>query len=520
MNILKYLLSILILVTFGFLPKSYGLTSVGGTLLDDTDTVCYGSNHGMLRLNGEIGDVQYWEYSTSGSSPWITINHTIDSLEYNDLTQTTYFRVIVKYGTTPQDTSSVAVVYVSPLSDAGTLSQDMEVCASSNTGTLQLSGYTGHPDHWEYSSDNGISWNIINNTTDTNTFNNLSVTNQFRVIVKSGVCSKDTSNIVTITVYPPTNAGILAANDTVCYGNNAGDIILSGYTGDIVRWETSPTGYTPWASINFTNDTLSFTNSVNTSYYRAIVQSGVCNESNSNAISIVVSPPSEGGIVSGSQEVCSGANSGTLVLSDYTGNILCWQYSIDYGTTWTDTANINHTLSYSQLTQTTQFRAVVQSGACDSAFSEIATLTVNPLPVVSFSFDTVCRTQATSFINNTTIPLGSVVSYSWDFGNGDGNNAETPVYTYPVEGTYTVKLIATSDKGCIDSTTNVIKVNPTPVVDYSFTNVCDRDSATFQNASFSTIGGTIFTNGILVILLLSQQIKIRHIYMLNQEIIM
>ena len=488
---MKYLISVLILIFFGFIQESYGLTSVGGTLLDDVDTVCYGNNYGMLRLNGEIGDVQYWEYSTTGSSPWTTINHTIDSLEYNDLTQTTYFRVIVKYGSDPQDTSTVAVVYVSPLSDAGILSQDMEVCASANSGTLQLSGYTGDIDYWEYSDDGGTSWNTIANTTDSYSFTNLSTTNYFRVIVKSGVCSTDTSNTVVVTVDPGTNTGTLGYNDTVCYGNNSGVVVLTGNVGNIVRWETSPTGYAPWSTINFTNDSLIYTNLVNTSYYRTVVKSGVCPQINSNAISIIVSPLSEGGIVSGSQEVCSGANSGTLVLSDYAGDILNWQYSADYGTTWTDTANINHTLSYSNLIQTTQFRAVVRSGACDTAYSEIATITVNPLPIVNFSYDTVCRTQATTFVNNTTIPLGNIVSYSWDFGNGNGNNAETPIYTYPVEGTYTVQLTATSDKGCVDSTSNVVMVNPTPMVDYSFANACDGDSVSFQNASFSTIGGSI-----------------------------
>lgn len=471
--------------------KSYALDSFGGTLELADDTVCYGNNYGMLRLNGEIGDAQYWEYSTSGGSPWITINHTNDSLEYNDLTQTTYFRVIVKYLSTPQDTSSIAVVHVSPISVAGTLSQNMEVCAAGNSETLQLTGYTGDIDYWEYSSDGGTIWNTIANTADTYTFNNLSTTNLFRVIVKSGVCSTDTSNTITVTVYPQTNAGLLSVSDTVCYGNNLGEAILTGFTGDIVRWETSSTGYAPWSSINYISDTLEYTNLVNTSYYRVAVKSGICDEFISNDISLVVSPVSIGGIISGSQEVCSQVNNGTLVLSDYTGDIKNWQYSTDFGTSWSDTANINHTFNYSGLIQTTQFRVVIKSGACDTAYSEISTITVNPLPDVLFSYDTVCRTQATTFVNNCIIITGSISTYSWDFGNGDGNNAETPIYTYPVDGTYTVELTATSNKGCINTLSQIVIVNPSPVVDYSFSNVCDNDTVYFTNSSFSTIAGAL-----------------------------
>ena len=53
---------ICLIVTMAFFSissKSYGQTSNGGTLLNNGDTVCYGNNYGMLRLNGEIGDAQY-----------------------------------------------------------------------------------------------------------------------------------------------------------------------------------------------------------------------------------------------------------------------------------------------------------------------------------------------------------------------------------------------------------------------------------------------------------------------------
>jgi len=482
-------ISIIILLILSIISANAQISN-GGILELPDDTVCYGNNNGMLVLRSEVGNVQYWEYSTSGASPWITINQNHDTLEYNNLTETTYFRAIVK-GTTPQDTSTIAVVHVSPISVAGTLSQNMEVCASSNSETLQLAGYIGNIDYWEYSSDNGTTWNTIANANDTYTFTNLLTTSLFRVIVKSGVCSSDTSNIITITVYPATNAGILSQNDIVCYGNNSGEAILTSFIGNIVRWETSATGYAPWSTINYTDDTLSYTNLVTTNFYRAVVKSGVCNEVISNDISITVSPVTEGGIVSGSQEVCSEVNSGTLVLSSYTGDILNWQYSHDFGTTWTDTANINHTLNYSGLTKTTVFRVVLRSGACDTAYSEISTITVNPLPDVAFDYDTVCRSQYTTFINNSNIVTGSISTYSWDFGNGDGNNSDNPVYKYPVDGIFTVKLTATSNKGCIDSLKQVVIVNPSPVVGYSFGNECDGDTIHFSNTSFSTIGGTI-----------------------------
>ncbi len=57
---------------------------------------------------------------------------------------------------------------------------------------------------------NGSSWSVISNTSNTQNYNNLTTTTQYRVSVQSGVCAPQYSNTVTITVIPPVetpNAG-------------------------------------------------------------------------------------------------------------------------------------------------------------------------------------------------------------------------------------------------------------------------------------------------------------------------
>lgn len=466
--------------------------SAGGTLENPFDTVCYGNNHGVLRLKDEIGNILYWEYSTSGSSPWMTINGKTDSLEYNNLTQTTYFRAIVKFGAFPQDTSTVAMVYVSPLSAGGTLTGGKQVCRDNNEGELKLIGYTGDIMRWEYSDNKGISWNPVATTSPSYKYNNLSVTNYFRVIVKSGACFADTSTTAIIEVSPPTVAGTLkASSDTVCYGNNSGMAVLRNYIGDITRWETSETGKAPWSTIILTNDTLLYSGLVQSKYFRVAVRNGSCNELLSNNIAVIVNPPAKGGVISGAREVCAGQNNGTLVLSGHTGKIVKWQSSDDFGTNWKDIINTTHTLNYSGLSKTTLFRAAVQSGSCSAVFSEIATVTVNSLPKVNFDFNIACKTHATTFTNTSAISGGSILNYSWDFGNGNVSHSVNPVYVYPADGSYTVKLTATSDKACIKDTSRVVKVSPLPKVNFALSNKCDLDSVAFSNTSFSAAGGTI-----------------------------
>lgn len=491
MNDFSFKLVIVVLSFLLWSTATYSQVSDGGTAVASPGTVCADTNTGTIALMSSVGDVLYWEYSISGSDPWITISYQSKPLPFNNLQQTTYFRAIVKFGATDQDTSTIAVVQVSSFTQAGNLVGNMELCGSGNSGTLNLSNYNGNITHWEYSNNQGITWNTIANTNPSYSFNNLSSTNWYRAVVQSGACSEAVSNTVVVTVFPPTQAGTLSGSNDVCALNNNGELVVSGYTGDIVRWESSQTGFAPWSSIDYQNDTLAYTNLLQTHHFRALVKSGVCQSSYTNAVEVHVSPVSHGGIVSGQQEVCASNNSGTLVLSDYTGTIMKWQYSFDYGTTWNDTANVNHTLNFSNLNQTTTYRAVVQSGACATAYSEICTIVVHPTPDVGFTYDTVCYSHATNFVNNSSISAGSIVSYSWDFGNGDGNSSTNPVYIYPSHGMFTVKLVAVSNHSCIDSIGAVVPVYPSPVVGFYAANKCHSDTVFCINNSFAPNGGAL-----------------------------
>ena len=93
-------------------------------------------------------------------------------------------------------------------------------------------------------------------------------------------------------------------------------------------------------------------------------------------------PATLGGIVTGGSTINSGQTSGLLTLAGHVGSVVKWQYSINDGTDWTDIANTNTTYTSGPLTQTTWFRAVVQSGSCASANSVHTVVTVTTAPFV------------------------------------------------------------------------------------------------------------------------------------------
>lgn len=88
---------------------------------------------------------------------------------------------------------------------------------------------------------------------------------------------------------------------------------------------------------------------------------------------------------------------------------------------------------------------------------------VRPLPVAQFTLpDVIC--------DNDNAPWSNVSSdgvfFDWQFGNGDGEAAYQPNYTYSDTGMYTVLLTATSAYGCEDGYSQSTEVIGAPVADF------------------------------------------------------
>ncbi|MEW6469858.1 MAG: gliding motility-associated C-terminal domain-containing protein [Bacteroidota bacterium] len=392
--------------------------TVGGTV-NSNMTVCAPTNTGTLNLTGHTGSVIRWEYSTDGGFTWIPITNTTTSHTFNNLTVTTRFRAVVQNGTCASANSAAAIVTVTPASVGGSVASNATVCAGSNSGTLTLSGHTGNVQNWQFSTNGGVTWNNIANTTTSQAYLNLTTTTMYRAVVRNGTCATANSSPATITVNPITVGGSVSPNATVCSGSNSGTLTLSGHTGSVIRWESSTDGGFTWTNISNTTTTQAYNNLTQTTMYRAVVQSGVCAPGNSAAATITVSPPSVGGSVASNATVCLGNNTGTLTLSGHTGSVTMWQFSTNGGATWNNIANTTTSHTYNNLTVNTMFRAVVQSGACASANSSAATITVVPAPTPGSvnSSATVC-----SGANSGTLTLtgntGTVSS--WELSTDGG----------------------------------------------------------------------------------------------------
>jgi len=448
-------------------------------------SVCYGVSDFKLQLLNNTDNILRWETSQTGTDPWISIKNQTPLLDVKDPVQTTWYRAVVETSGGLEIKVGATKVNVYPKAVGGNISGPQQVCASGNSFSMTLTGNIGNVDKWRYST-NAITWSDIAGSAGSTTlpYSNLANSGYFSAVIRSGTtCDTVNSKSLFVLVDDITLPGQINNATTVCETGNNGTLNLTAYKGDILRWEVSYSGGTPWNSVVNLTDTIGYQNLTSGIWYRALVKNGSCPESFSPTVNMIVNKSSSGGFASGTNATCSVTNSGEIILTGNAGSITNWQVSLDKGINWRDSIVVAPVLEYQGLTKTAYYRAVVKNGVCASSYSTNAKITIYPLPVVTFN--TVFKPQATpmDFKNTSSINEGTIKQYYWDFGDGNGTTVKSPSHTYSNSGDYIAKLQAVSDKGCIDSLSSLITVYEVPKVNFEFSDVCLKSLASFANTS-------------------------------------
>ncbi|HLG34502.1 MAG TPA: PKD domain-containing protein [Bacteroidia bacterium] len=97
------------------------------------------------------------------------------------------------------------------------------------------------------------------------------------------------------------------------------------------------------------------------------------------------------------------------------------------------------------------------------------TVTVNPLPAVTFSPDNSsgCSPLLVQFTDNSVTTSGS--AYLWNFGDNSTSTLQNPSHLFLSDGTFLVSLTVSSPAGCINSFSSTVTVNPNPVAAFLIT---------------------------------------------------
>lgn len=167
--------------------------------------------------------------------------------------------------------AATGTIVVSPAATAGTISGDTEMSCSGGTIVLTLTGESGDI-QWQSSLDN-ISFNdIVGETGDTYTAEDLVNTTYYRTVVTNGVCSS-TSAVHTITL--DSEPGLISGESNACSIENSTLLTLTGSTGS-VQWQSSTNNVSFFNISGATSTTYTAEDLTVTTYFRVSVIDGLC----------------------------------------------------------------------------------------------------------------------------------------------------------------------------------------------------------------------------------------------------
>lgn len=427
------------------IPQPAALT---GTLTAQNNVSCNGGNNGNVTINYSGGTPGYsYQWSNGQTTPSATGltagNYTLIVTDANGCTKT-----------------NTVIITQPPLLSSSASSQTNVLCNGANTGSAAVTA-AGGTTPYAYSWSSGQT---------TSSISNLTAGNYSCTTTDANGCTVTTTLTIT---QPPALITTVSGNPNTCFGQN--DTLSASVTGGIP-------GYTYAWSPSGGNTTIAIVSpTASTTYTLQITDANGC--TTSSTVSATINPLPAPAFFA--PPVC--LNNQTLFSNQSTGGA---QWFWDFGEPSSGPANNStqqnpgHTYSSSGIFTVTLI--VTNSFGCSDSITQ--TIFVNPLPFVNFSPTTVCVGITSQFTDLSTISSGSVVSWSWNFGDppsGPNNisNLQNPAHFYATSGLYVVLLTVASNSGCQNSITLPVYVAPPPTANFTATDACFNSANGYTDAS-------------------------------------
>ena len=443
----------------------------------------------------------------------------LSALTVGNLAVDTWYRAQVTNGACV-DYTPVVKLTVSLAAKAGVITSALTVCSTGDI-SFTSAAYVGSSIAWQVSTTSATAGftTVAGETGLVFTMTNVSYAplSKFyvRSVVTSGDCTSAFGAAKTVTVDPLSVAGTVTGGGTVC-SLGGGTLSLSGNVGKI-QWQYSTDGgatyvnapsATVGTSSSFTTTSASsiaatyvVANVSSNTLFRALVTSGVCSSSASNAVEFVLGTQAVSGTISAQASTVCAASGTTLTLSGNLGSIV-WQKAVAPFTTWAAvTGGTTSSISTGALAATTAFRAVVSIGVCSTVTTDVTVITVSPTAKGGTIAVNVPGTDVCSGSSKAMKVTGNVGSIQWQMsttsatdGFVDVAGATTTPYTFTniTQATW-FRVVATSGVCTTTSASNVIgiTVTTTPAVAGTISGVNSVCTATGSTLSLAGSTGSI-----------------------------
>ncbi len=127
-------------------------------------------------------------------------------------------------------------------------------------------------------------------------------------------------------------------------------------------------------------------------------------------------------------------------------------------------------------------------GSSSDPVSTTVVINSYPIPFFTFSPDSeICVAENVTFSGTST---ESIMSWSWDFGDGSPGMGQNTLHSFGSDGTFQVELSVESTGGCQSDTILPILIHPLPVAGFTIspaTTVCTGDQISFSATGTTNI---------------------------------
>jgi len=279
------------------------------------------------------------------------------------------------------------------------------------------------------------------------------------MLLDSNFCGIDTATI-SVSIIPPPTAGISASKDTVCVGEPITFFNQHGGGANQFFWNfANGLGFIPTGGGNIT-----FVYNLPGTYLVQSIASiansgGSCADTASVEITVL---PAPNAIISADN--FDGCDQLTVNFAENsTGNAVSWFW--DFGNNNTFNGNSPPPQEYLSPGIYVITLEIENEQGCTDTDQE--TVKVYSSPNVAFLAQNVCEGAESQFTDLSTFDPGDpIISWNWNFGDGNSSALQNPIHTYQETGSFIVSLSVQTPQ-CGAQQTSPISVEPAPVPNFS-----------------------------------------------------